>query len=358
MLMILCLVAMWIYNIYEERYIMKLIKNVYSILFVVLFSGCSSPDIAIIDLDSGENWYPPNSAFRQVVIGINEDGSGFKTIVRERKNLFVRSYNLSGEKVGEIITGILNENSGYTDSYILSPDGEKLVYSLNTSIYQRDLITKQTSLLWEDAIENNVKILKIFHISNSKLLVVTRKKYQDVVGANEIILFDIQSKSKKVLYNPTYPSLFEYALSPDKKLFTFYDGMDFGNSVHGFLKVIDLPSGALVAVIGDEDYLYEPQWNPDGSELIYVEGKQLKIWTLSTHEERILYTMGKKDLCYKILFLRDKVAFLRGGHRTTQDELVVLDQKTGKVLKIVKEKFNGDIFTTDSIKKIVCEIGY
>jgi hypothetical protein len=120
-----------------------------------------------------------------------------------------------------------------------------------------------------------------------------------------------------------------------------------------------LNSGEIIAVLGSGNELIgNPHWSPNGSELAFVEGKNLTIWSLINKQQRILKILPDNFVCYHLVFANNMVGYIAGESGSYQKPLVVLDSGTGEELITVKELFNGNLFLLGKTNTIVSEIGY
>ena len=130
------------------------------------------------------------------------------------------------------------------------------------------------------------------------------------------------------------------------------------HDIYGVIKVLDARSGALRATLGSGKYMIGcPCWNPDGTELAYIEGKELKVWRMADNATRILRTLPDKLICYHVVFGTGLVGYVAGESGSSSKPLVVLDSRDGKELRKITAQFNGDILLLGG-NTVVCEIGY
>lgn len=121
-----------------------------------------------------------------------------------------------------------------------------------------------------------------------------------------------------------------------------------------------LELGAVRATLGNGGELMSlPCWNPDGSELAYIEGCELKIWMVADNTTRSLSRFPDEFTCYHLVFGAGMVGYVKGGFLgwSAFDRLVSMDSKNGATMRTIMEPFNGSTFLING-NTVVCEIGY
>ncbi len=322
--------------------------------------ACGSPDIAILDLTTGQMVHPPYSGMRQVLVAVDRTAGTFTTLARQEDRFRVRTLDAAGRTVDETTIPLFTESYAGATHYALSRDGRRLVYLKDgtSNLYLFDLPTARETLLWAGITTSAMEFPRLEWLAASKVLVVLREHSGSTRKANEVTVLDIATGDRQVIYRPVYPSSFDYSLSPDASLFAFRDGNS-REDVHGVLKILSLQTGRLRATLGGGLQVSGlPVWSPDGAELGFVEGRDLKVWTLADGQVRILRTFPEGFICYRLVFGQGIIGYVGGSPNSAQTPLVTLDSRTGTERGRVQAAFNGRLLLLDGNHTVVCEIGF
>jgi hypothetical protein len=100
-----------------------------------------------------------------------------------------------------------------------------------------------------------------------------------------------------------------------------------------------------------------PRWSPDGAELAYVEGSELKLWQAADGTTRTLRTLPEDFTAYRLVFGLGVVGYTGQRSAWLPQTLVVLDSRDGARLRTVWAPFNGGAFPLDG-DQAVFEVGF
>jgi len=327
--------------------------------FVAACAGCMSPDIAVVDMYSGRAFHPPHGGMRQAIVSVDGKAQTFTTMIKDGSVFRLQTFNPTCEKVLERSIPVFT--SGYCGStgYAFSRDASRLVYLKDNTrnLYLFDIATGKETLLWEGIAGSWLEIPRLAWISESRVVAVLREYPGSERRTNVVVVLDVPSGERRTIYEPTYPASFDYSLSPDGSLLAFEDGNK-RHDIYGTIKVLDVHSGMLRATLGTGNRLIgRPCWNPTGTELAYVDGKDLKVWRVSDNATRTLRAFHEEFICYRLVFGTGIVAYVGGKSDSAIRPLVILNSADGKELRTINEAFNGGLFLLTD-RTVVCEIGY
>lgn len=341
------------------RETMKILKTT-SLLIMFFLAGCSiSPDIGILDLRTGEMQHPKFSSARQIVVSVNRSTCTLTTLVRENNALIMRTFDKNLNHISEHSIPLFSSSYCNTSFYEVSDDLQKLAYATGRPADLRiiDIPSGRDFLQQDRFIDNRGEMPFLTWLDKSTLLTVLREYPGSTRSINEIAIFNIQSNQKTVLFNPTSPTSYNYALNSSRTLLAFEDAIS-QNSIYGFIKIIDLQTGELVQQIGSGTQLISnPRWSPDDSELAYVEGNKLNIWDSNNKSTRTIKIFPEKVTCYNIVMGEGIIGYESSQEITAINSLVILDSQTGNEIQRVSAKFNGRIIPLDQ-QTAICELGY
>jgi WD40 repeat protein len=339
---------------------MRLLAFITAMLTAVL--ALASPDIAIINLDTGNVTHLPNSMWRQVVVQTDQAAQTFTTMLRDDPDFVLRTFNAQGEL--QKTTRIPKFSDGYAGSkkYALSPDGRKMVFGRDTALYLLDIPAKTATMLWEKtATQHGSEIHGLYWISDDDVAALIGSDDGEI--ENVVTLVDLSSGTRKTLYRPAEFGS-DSAITPDHRVLAFQDG-----SIDGKIKVLDLQTGKLVATLGaGTELLGAMQWSPDGAELAFEEGRKIYVWNRATDRLRLLKALDKKFLLHCLVFTHGQVGFV-GDYAEKkwvnplskaygQQRLVLLHATPGKEIRTISQQFNGRLFYLHASHSIVAEVGH
>ncbi len=345
------------------------IRFVAPLAFLLSFAGCS-PDIGVIDLKSGKMVHPPHGDARNIVASIDSKAGTFTTLVLEEPDLVMRTYDKSGNSISQRHIPRFAHTYSNPSLYALSGDLRLLAYVSDepVSLNLLDVRSGTSTVLVEKFADSQSEIPLLVWLNDSTLLAVFRQYHGSTRTVSEIATFDVGTRVKTVLYNPEAPGE-DYALTPDRTLLAFQDGKGL-NDIDGFIKILDLQKGKLIAQLGSGDELISlPAWSRDGSELAYVEDKNLNIWNRGKNEARTLVTFPANSVCYQVVMGEGVVGYHAGWYSGVGEvlegimtlwpggALKILDLNTGRKLRTVHAQFNGRVLSVDG-QTAVCELGY
>jgi Tol biopolymer transport system component len=322
-------------------------------------SGCISPDIAVIDMRSGRMVSPPNASMRQVVLSVDPKAQTFFTMVKQDSLFRLNKFDSACHKLSQRTVPVFT--SGYCGSggYALSGDGGKLVYLKDDTrnLYLFDFATQKETLVWEGIANDSQEIPLLTWISDSNIVAVLREFPGSDRRTNEVVVIGIPSGKRRTVFAPTDPASFDYALSPDGSLLAFADASE-RNDIDGVIKIVELQNGSLHKTLGSgKNLIGRPCWNPDGTELVFVEGRELKVWRIADNTTRTLHSFPDRIICYYVVFGNGLVGYVAGTSDSFSKPMVILNSNDGKQLRTINAPFNGGLFLLNG-STIVCEIGY
>lgn len=272
----------------------------------------------------------------------------------------LRTFNLACDKVLErsipvFMSGYCGENE-----YAFSRDGKRMVYLKGEppDLYLLDVATEKETLLWKKMAYSSVGIKCLEWISESEVVAVAGNDADADPSANVVVVLDITTGQRRTVYEPTSPAPLEggCSLSRDGSLLAFADGNK-RYDLRGVIKVLDIRSGTLRATLGKgSNSVGCPCWNPEGTELAYVDGPDLKVWSMADHTTRTLRTFPEQFSCFRVALGGGKLGYV-GGYPAAVKPLVILDSSDGKELRTVTVPFSGRMFLMPG-NVLVCETGY
>jgi Tol biopolymer transport system component len=234
------------------------------------------------------------------------------------------------------------------------------VYLKNNThnLYLFDIAAQKETLLWEGMASSLMECQYLAWVSGSNIVAVLHE-YPGSDRRNAVVVLDIPSGERRTIYEPTYPAFSDHSLSTDGSLLAFEDGNKL-HDIYGVIKVLDLRSGTVRATLGSgRDLIGLPCWNPEGTELLYVDGQELKIWGIADNATatRTLLTFPDEFICYYVVFGAGMVGYVGSKYDWGSQPLVILDSGDGKQLRTIRAPFNGGMFLLSG-NTVVCEIGY
>jgi hypothetical protein len=337
---------------------------VFAILCILfLLSGCMGPDIAVMDVATGKTRHPGYSSGRQILVGVDDSNQCFRTMGREQDHLVIRTFDKTCREINRGTIPLFASGFCRQEGRALSPDGRRIVYYKDSArdLCLYDLDAGQETVVWTNIARFSIYVPKIEWLSNSELLVVLRGD-SDVAGSrDEIGIFDLVSGGKKVLVYPCDIFSSRYDLSPDRRFLAYQDKRS-KHSIYGDIKVLDLKSGLIVATIGSgkDELMGAFAWSHDGTKLAYVEGPRLSLFHMDDGSSHFVRLLGERVTSYALIMGEDLVISWGGeANRECYDlPLVVIDAKSGKILKKLKPDINGQMRFLESDRTIVVETGF
>ncbi|MRR51120.1 MAG: hypothetical protein EG825_09445 [Rhodocyclaceae bacterium] len=333
---------------------------------LALTSVLASPDIAIINPSNGKSIYLPNGSLRQVVVRTDKATASFTTLTKENAAFVLRTYDAQAKPLGTATMAAFTDGYAGGNDYALASNSRRIVYKKKsgTHMHLLDIPTNSETVLWENAISKYGRDIKgLYWLADDRVLALLG--FYPETERNEITLIDVSSGNRKILYRPV-----DYghsnALSPDRNLLAFQEATK-KLSIYSTVKVLDLRSGEVIANFGSGTQLMGPlQWSPDGSELAYVDGNEIKLWRRENQTTRLLKLLDEGFLVYSLVFTRDMVGYV-GGFTGKKEglfdnlfgykKLILIDARNGNEVRKVSEQFNGRLYYLDAVDRIVAEIG-
>ncbi len=338
---------------------MTWLRNAASSLFVFAATGCMGADIGVIDLGSGAVIHPPHHSGRQVVVQVNREAATFTTLRREGKTLLMQTFDRACRPVAKRTIPLFVGSFCASSEYAVSDDLEKIAYLIpgRWDLVVLDVPSGRTSVLQERFVDSQGEMPLLVWVDQNTLLLVLRRYPGSRRETNEILLYDTELREGRTLCSPVHPSNHDYAVSPDRDVLAFRDAGK-RHSIYGEILVISLLTGETLMRLGSGSKItHHPSWNPDGSELAFVEGKELSLWSRGTGDTRVLKTFSSEFTCYEVVVAEGLVGYVGSTKGTASKSLVILDSRTGREVRSVSAQFNGTAsFLVDQL--FVFELGY
>jgi WD40 repeat protein len=319
-----------------------------------------SPDITVVDMDSGRTIHPPSPTMRQVVVCVDYKDRTFTTMAVDGYRFRLQTFNLACDKLLERSIPVFMSGYCCENEWAFSRDGKRLVYLKGEppDLCLLDVATEKETLLWKKIAYSSVGIKCLEWISESEVVAVAGNDSDADPSANVVVVSDTTTGRRRTVYEPTSPIPFVgcYSLSRDGSLLAFGDGNK-RYDLRGAIKVLDIRSGTLRATLGNgTNSVRCPCWNPEGTELAYVDGPDLKVWSMADHATRTLRTFPEQFFCFRVALGGGKLGYV-GGDPSAVKPLVILDSSDGKELRTVTVPFSGRMFLMPG-NVLVSETGY
>jgi len=328
-------------------------------LGLVCTTSCAGADVGLLDVTTGEMQHPPYGDMRQTVVSVDPEHGHFTTLVREGNALSLRTFDRACGEVGEAQVPLFTESCCSKDQYAVSSDLKRIAY---LRYGPPDLMLLEVSTGKERVLLTNfaspiLGMSFLTWLDDRRLLAVVGDFAEAQRYVPEVIVIDVESGRRTTVYNPRNTFSHEYALHPAGTLLAFDDDA----RAYGFgyvIKIISLETGELVGQLGSgEGLIGNPCWTPDGRELAYVEGEDLKLWNYEEDASRTLATFPKDFTCYDIVACSGLVGYGGSTSFSSKRPLVLLDSMTGREVRRVTAQYNGSIVRLDA-KTLVCELGF
>jgi len=247
--------------------------------------------------------------------------------------------------------------SGYCgcQDYAVSDDLGRIVYADGThpcNLYLLDLHTGRSALL-KTNFSDWSGIVALRWLDAATLLIVRGQRNDSEQPTSAIFRYNIHSGTMTKIFTPVYAESFSQ-LTLDRTLLALRDGATM-HDIYGFIKVIDVRNGRLVKRLGTGTTLIRsPHWSPDGSELAYSEGNQLKIWNRSNDTIRVLATAPTKSYRHPQLMGNGIIAYSTDAPGSRfKGSIILRDSHTGQELRRVAANVDGRIILLEEL----CERG-
>ena len=104
-------------------------KLLAALVLILCCAGCMSPDIGVLDLNSGKMRHPSCRGFRQVVVSVDRNAGTFTTLTREGSNLVMRSFDKTCKRVAEQDLRLFTRRYCGKSFYAVSSDLKRLAYA-------------------------------------------------------------------------------------------------------------------------------------------------------------------------------------------------------------------------------------
>ena len=144
-------------------------------LILTFLAGCTtwtSPDITVVDMDSGRTIHPASPSMRQVVVCVDYKGGTFTTMAEDGSRFRLRTFDLACDNIQE--RSIPAFMSGYCceNEWAFSRDGKRMVYLKGEppDLYLLDVATEKETLLWKKMAYSSVGIKFLEWISESEVV--------------------------------------------------------------------------------------------------------------------------------------------------------------------------------------------
>lgn len=326
--------------------------------------GIDVKKIGIYDLGSGK-WtsFRTDVWHNEKIVHIDEKERTFQTLRCETpitevecRKMKMKKVDFSGAVISEAelppLFGI-----GPLRTFAVSLDGASVAYYKPSTkgIHIYDFPTSRDSLLLENVSSSGFSIKGIQWVSETDLvLMISGEK----TGGRENAIFRINVARKEVttLCKPIQLSDFKSAFSRNYNHLAYLDGY-----LHGGITVIDTETGRIAATIpGNRELMSNPCWSPDGSRMGYVKGRNVRVFSLDSGEDRVAKNLDDDYVCHSLSFL-DENSLLYYGAKPKRSlpsmELHIVDIATGKD-KIIGTGDWHSAYVVANGEKIIVEMGY
>ena len=331
----------------------------------------ASPDIAIIELGTGNKAYPPSAERRQVVVRLDAASINFTTLVQAKGSLALQTYDRGGRLLGRETIRQFTEGYAGSLDYAFSADGRRIVYKkgYERDLYLLDIASDKETLLWPDAVTKYGPDIQGLHWVADDTVVALLGPRDASPGqearSGEVTLVNVLTGARRTLHRPV-AFMRGTALSPDRRWLVFLESLG-RYSIYSKIRVLDLHSGEIVATLGSGTQLLGPlQWSPDGAELAFVEGNKLNVWRRVERQTRLLKVLDDEFLVYYLVFAPGQVGYV-GEYSSKKrgwlsglyggKDLVMVDVASGQTVSQIREQFNGRLFYLAGCECIVAEVG-
>jgi hypothetical protein len=191
---------------------------------LMLLSGCMEPDVAVIDISTSQVVHATCVSWRQMVISVDSSNQVFRTMVRKDDHLIIRTLDRNCEEQNEVAIPLFTEGYCSTQGRAISPEGDRIVYfqvgTHNLCLY--NLSARHETQIWTNIARYAMFVPKVEWLSDTELLIVRRE--DGLESTNEIVVLDLLHVARSRLISPADLSSFAYALSPDRRLFAYWEG--------------------------------------------------------------------------------------------------------------------------------------
>lgn len=341
-----------------------------SAVYWVMEFVSAKPDLAILDLNTGKMSRSRRTRYPKHVVSVDLSARTFRTMVRDMSGITILTQDATFKEIGRIVLpGDLLGGEGYYGvgkGPVFSPDGNRLAYmnGETDSLCWFDIPKMRETIVWEKIAESSLEFPYLEWLSDSTLILCLQTYTGSTRTTNEITIVDVTSGARRIIYNPVAPADWQqaYSISPDRSLLAFEDANK-PLDIYGVIKVLDLSSGELRAVVGDgNDLIGDIEWTPDGAFLLYRVTKHntdtdtVNLWALADGKERVLRGFPEMYNVHRIVPQHNRLACLGEVGMTGNVSMSVISLETGADIYTIKASFGQDLFSLDDEGLVLCEM--
>jgi len=340
----------------------KILKLWFLPAMLVPLSGCSTPDVTLINAKTGRTCSPSYFEFRQVIVDTNPKLRQFNTLLRTEKDTAAYiTYDENCRKLDEQKLPMLVSGYAGEVNHSFAARGGKIAYvnqkTLDLRLY--DLKTGTDKIVVPNVVPENIRYTSwrwaMQWLSDSSLF----------LAADNIYIIDMDTGKQKAIYNITkLPLTCEYVLSPDAAMLAFNEAIsDMPGVFDETIKILDIHSGEIIKTIKAEKATANyPRWSFDSKTLAYVERNrekmQIKVISIADGKERTLQNLPPDHWIRGFIFGKDFIGYTVEKFRSDDPgQRYFIDAQTGEPRKDILLGKLGSDWLLDNDVTYICTTG-